>query len=416
MKVNNDSVRDRKRGTQMQNSFKDPSLHHEEKRAIKWFLTLFYFLFFSFEVFYYYLHPKYVLNKDVLIFDESRFYYHILILLLLPSVLILLKKGKLYSVKFTFFLGFIIITILNDSVTYLGSDSGYDSGNIVEVFLILFAPIFVNSAFFWTVSIGTIFKYSFIGLLLNTTEVLFPIAVIIILSLLGFIILKRYQGYVEAIKESYDNQLSGIVKGVIATIELKDPYTKGHSERVAYYANSLAEATGRFTKNQLRSFTYACLLHDIGKVNIPDSILMKPGKLTKEEYEIIKTHPEVGAEAVIKVNGIGDSIDIIKSHHERWDGMGYPEQLKGIEIPYSARVVSIADAFDAMTSSRSYRSAMPFEVAYSRIVEGRGTQFDPELVDKFKEVFPEWVTFHMNYQWNEDHFVQKQNSIEEVRA
>ena len=105
MKVNNDSVRDRKRGTQMQNSFKDPSLHHEEKRAIKWFLTLFYFLFFSFEVFYYYLHPKYVLNKDVLIFDESRFYYHILILLLLPSVLILLKKGRLYSVKLTFFLG-----------------------------------------------------------------------------------------------------------------------------------------------------------------------------------------------------------------------------------------------------------------------------------------------------------------------
>jgi putative nucleotidyltransferase with HDIG domain len=400
----------------MQNSFEEPSLYHEEKRAIKWFITLFYILFISFEIFYYYINPTYVTHKDVLIFSNYRYYYHLLILLLLPSVFLLLKKGKLYSVKFIFFLGFIAITIINDSVTYFGNDVAYDGGNIVEVFLILFAPIFVNTAFFWTVSIGTIFKYLYIGLLLNTTEVLFPIAVIIILSLLGFIILRRYQGYVEAIKESYDNQLSGIVKGVIATLELKDPYTRGHSERVAYYANSLAEATGRFTKDQLRSFTYACLLHDIGKVNIPDSILMKPGKLTKEEYEIIKTHPAVGAEAIIKVNGLGDSIDIIKSHHERWDGNGYPEQLKGNEIPYSARVVSIADAFDAMTSSRSYRSAMPFDVAYNRIIEGQGTQFDPELVEKFKEVFSEWAAFNTNSEWNPNHFDQKHNSLEEVRA
>ncbi|MBS8266611.1 HD-GYP domain-containing protein [Mesobacillus boroniphilus] len=400
----------------MQNSFEEPSLYHEEKRALKWFITLFYILFISFEIFYYYLYPKFVTNKDVLIFSNYRYYYHLLILLLLPIVSLMLKKGKIYSVKFIFFLGFIVITILNDSVTYLGNGLGYDGGNIVEVFLILFAPIFVNTAFFWTVSLGTIFKYSFIGLLLNTTEVFFPIPVILILSLLGFIILKRYQGYVEAIKESYDNQLSGIVKGVIATLELKDPYTKGHSERVAYYANSLAEATGKFTKEQLRSFTYACLLHDIGKVNIPDSILMKPGKLTKEEYEIIKTHPAVGAEAIIKVNGLGDSIDIIKSHHERWDGTGYPEQLKGSEIPYSARVVSIADAFDAMTSSRSYRSAMPFEVAYNRIIEGQGTQFDPELVEKFKEVFSEWTAFHANSERNENHLDQKHNCLEEVRA
>ena len=116
------------------------------------------------------------------------------------------------------------------------------------------------------------------------------------------------------------------------------------------------------------------------------------------------------------MNGIGDSIDIIKSHHERWDGKGYPEQLKGSEIPYSARVVSIADAVDAMTSSRSYRSAMPFEVAYDRIIEGQGTQFDPELVEKFKEVFPEWIEFHTNSEWNENHFELKHHSLEEVRA
>lgn len=386
----------------MHNSFKDPSLHHEEKRAIKWFLALFYILFISFEIFYYFLHPKYVLHTDVLIFDNSRYYYHLLIFLLFPLVIAMLKKGKLYLVKYLFFLGIIFITILYDSVTYLNSDSVYSSGNIVEVFMILFAPIFVNTTFFWTVSLGTIFKYLFIGLLLKTTVVFFPIAVILILSLLGFAILKRYQGYLDAIKISYDNQLSGIVKGVIATIELKDPYTKGHSERVAYYANSLAEATGRFTKDELRSFTNACLLHDIGKVNIPDSILMKPGKLSRDEYEIIKTHPEVGAEAITKVQGLGDTLEIIKSHHERWDGKGYPEQLKGNKIPYLARIVSIADAFDAMTSSRSYRAAMSVEEAFKRIVEGQGTQFDPDLVEKFKEVFPEWIIFHMNYNWHHD--------------
>ena len=153
----------------------------------------------------------------------------------------------------------------------------------------------------------------------------------------------------------------------------------------------------------MNAFNYACLLHDIGKVNIPDSILMKPGKLSKEEFNVIKTHPKVGAEAIIKVRGLEDSIDVIKSHHERWDGKGYPEQLIGDKIPYLARIVSIADTFDAMTSSRSYRAAMPVEEAYKRILEGKGTQFDPSLVDLFNEVFSDWVSFHLEYQWAETH-------------
>ena len=385
----------------MQNSFKDPSLHHEEKRAIKWFLALFYISFISFDIFYFYFYPKFVLNESVEFFGNSRYYYYSLMLLLLPFVYLLVKKGSLFIIKYFFFLSYTFITIMYDSITYYGSNLEYKSGNIVEVILILFAPIFVNSLFYWTVSLGTIFKYVFVGILLDTSAVLFPIALILLLSIIGFIILKRFQSYIEAIKTSYDNQLSGIVKGVIATIELKDPYTKGHSERVAYYAKSLAIATGNYSTDELRSFTYACLLHDIGKVNIPDTILMKPGKLSKDEYEIIKTHPVVGADAITKVNGLWDSIAIIKSHHERWDGKGYPEHLKGNEIPFLARIVSIADAFDAMTSSRSYRSAMPVEEAYKRILEGKGSQFDPELVELFKEVFPEWVTFHVRYEWPE---------------
>ena len=131
-----------------------------------------------------------------------------------------------------------------------------------------------------------------------------PIILVIILSVMSFFLLVRFQGYVRAISNSYDNQLEGIVKGVIATLELKDPYTRGHSERVAKYALILANEIGKLSNDEQKSFYYACLLHDIGKVNIPDQILMKPGRLTSEEFEIIKTHPVVGAEAVKNVDGI----------------------------------------------------------------------------------------------------------------
>lgn len=383
----------------MQNLTTGSSLLHEEKNALKWFVMLFYGLFISFDVFYFYIYPEYILHENIDFLGSYRYVYYLLVLSLIPAILIIFKKTNLSMIKYFFFISYILLTILYDSVSYFGSGQEYKSGNVVEVFLILFAPIFVNSNFFWTVSLGIIFKYSFIGLFLQSNEVLFPIALILFLSLLGWITLKRFQGYIEAIKTSYDDQLSGIVKGVIATIELKDPYTRGHSERVAFYANSLAQATGKYSFDELRTFRYACLLHDIGKVNIPDSILMKPGKLTMEEYEVIKKHPEVGANAIAKVKNLEISLDVIRYHHERWDGGGYPERLEKEEIPYLARIVSIADAFDAMTSSRSYRSAMPVEEAFKRIVEGKGTQFDPELVEKFKNDFPQWVKFHREYNW-----------------
>jgi putative nucleotidyltransferase with HDIG domain len=226
-----------------------------------------------------------------------------------------------------------------------------------------------------------------------------PIILIAILSVMSFFLLARFQGYVRSLSNSYDNQLEGIVKGVIATLELKDPYTRGHSERVAKYAFELAAEIGKFTKEEQKSFYYACLLHDIGKVNIPDQILMKPGKLTNEEFDIIKSHPVVGAEAVKNVEGISDNINVIRYHHERWDGKGYPDRLKGEEIPLLARVSSVADAFDAMTSSRSYREAMPVEEAYRRILEGKGSQFDPTIVEAFNRIYPTWVNIHKEYSW-----------------
>ena len=142
-------------------------------------------------------------------------------------------------------------------------------------------------------------------------------------------------------------------------------------------------------------------MHDIGKVNIPDTILTKSGKLTDEEYEIVKTHPVVGAKAIEDVEGIADNIAVVYHHHERWDGKGYPDGLVGEETPLVARITAIADAFDAMTSTRSYRPALPFEEAYKRILDGKGSQFDPELVEVFKQVYPDWIT--ISKQYNKDH-------------
>jgi len=376
----------------------DPTLINEEQRAVKWFLALFYLIYAFYEIFYHTIYK----NIDLKLPREVNLWMYICLLLLLPLSLILIRRGKLFLVKYYFVISYILLSIINEMMIFFRNSMEYQSGNAVEILLVLFSPFFVNLRFFWVVTIGLISKYIFFGILLQSTQAMLPVTLVIVLSGIAYILLKRFQSYIDAIKISYNYQLEGIVKGVIATIELKDPYTRGHSERVAYYANSLAKATGKYSKEELNSFNYACLLHDIGKVNIPDSILMKPGKLTKEEFDVIKTHPKVGADAIVKVNGLGDSIDVVKSHHERWDDKGYPDQLKEEDIPYLARIVSVADAFDAMTSSRSYRAAMPVEEAYRRIIEGKSTQFDPEIVELFKKVFSEWVIFHENYKWTND--------------
>ncbi|MGB8000082.1 MAG: HD domain-containing phosphohydrolase, partial [Anaerobacillus sp.] len=116
-------------------------------------------------------------------------------------------------------------------------------------------------------------------------------------------------------------------------------------------------------------------------------------------FDVIKTHPVVGDEALRNMKGLESCLDVVRYHHERWDGKGYPDQLKGEDIPLLARVTSIADAFDAMTSTRSYRPAMDPEIAYQQILEGSGTQFDPNLVDVFITVFPKWVAFHSKYEF-----------------
>jgi putative nucleotidyltransferase with HDIG domain len=377
----------------------DYMLPHEEQRTVKWFLTFFYIIMGGYDLFYYYILPVHIKHQKGGF--PSNFWYlnYIVLILLIPVLIYLYKKNKQSWIKYVFFISYLVTVFSVDIVSYTLSGKEYNSGNMVEVFLVFSLPIFLSTKYFWLVSLGIIAKYTLTAIILDASYLAFVILIFATLSILSFFLLVRFQGYVRAVKISYDNQLEGIVKGVIATLELKDPYTRGHSERVANYGLLLAQEIGKFSKEEQKSFYYACLLHDIGKVHIPDHILMKPEKLTNEEFEIIKSHPGVGAEAVKDVDGIQESICVIRSHHERWDGKGYPDQLKGEEIPLLARVTSIADAFDAMTSSRSYRSAMPVEEAYQRIIDGKGSQFDPRLVDEFKKIFPAWVEFHEKYPW-----------------
>ncbi|MDR7238320.1 HD domain-containing phosphohydrolase [Neobacillus drentensis] len=377
-------------------------LRHEEQRTVKWFLIFFYIILVGYDFFYYYFLPVHVKNEHSGLPSNFWCLNYIVLAILIPIIFYLNKVNKQFWVKYVFFISYLLTAFTVDILSFYGSKITYTSGNVVEVFMVFALPIFLNTRYFWLVSLGVIAKYILTAIILSNSYLILPIIIFTIISIMSFFLLVRFQGYVRAIKISYDNQLEGIVKGVIATLELKDPYTRGHSERVASYALLLAKGIDKFSKEEQKSFYYACLLHDIGKVHIPDQILMKPGKLTIEEFEIIKSHPSVGAEAVKNVEGIKDCICVIRSHHERWDGKGYPDQLKEEKIPLLARVTSIADAFDAMTSSRSYRAAMPVEEAYQRIIDGKGSQFDPMLVEEFKRVFPTWVEFHEKYAWTKE--------------
>ncbi|HEX9310074.1 MAG TPA: HD domain-containing phosphohydrolase [Gemmatimonadaceae bacterium] len=165
------------------------------------------------------------------------------------------------------------------------------------------------------------------------------------------------------------------------SIESKDRYTQGHCERVAFFACVLADSAG-FNARSLFWFRIGALLHDIGKIIVPTEVLNKPGKLTEEEWAIMKRHPEAGLELVKDIDFPGDIGAIIRNHHERWDGTGYPDALKGDEIPFAARILCVADVYDALTTTRSYRPGLTHARA-AEIMRSSTGQFDPDLLETF---------------------------------
>lgn len=179
--------------------------------------------------------------------------------------------------------------------------------------------------------------------------------------------------------------MMGLLHSLTSAVDAKDPYTCGHSERVALISRMIARNAG--LPDALCERIYmAGLLHDVGKIGVPEAVLQKAGKLDNDEFAMMKKHPEIGARILRDVKQIEDVIPGVLHHHERYDGKGYPTGLAGEQIPLMGRIICLADSFDAMTSSRTYRKALPLEVALTEIRRCAGTQFDPQLTDAFLEI------------------------------
>ena len=175
---------------------------------------------------------------------------------------------------------------------------------------------------------------------------------------------------------------AGVVAALTSAIDAKDPYTCGHSDRVARVSARLAQQLG-LPQESINTIHLSGLLHDIGKIGIDDTVLRKPGRLTEEEYEHIKTHTVIGHRILFGIKQLDEVLPVVLHHHEQWDGKGYPHQLAGEQIPLLARIVAVADAFDAMGSDRPYRQGMPDEKLDAVLRDGAGKQWDAAVVAAF---------------------------------
>ena len=206
-------------------------------------------------------------------------------------------------------------------------------------------------------------------------------------------ITKKNEAYLHMLNEK-NEQIQAMTMQTITTIanalDAKDTYSEGHSRRVAAYSAQLAEKLG-LSEDEIRNIRIIALLHDIGKIGVPDSVLNKPGKLTDEEFALMKQHAVAGSEILKDIDMIS-GIDIgTRYHHERYDGRGYPEGLKGEDIPYIARIIAVADSYDAMTSDRVYRKHLSDEQVMSELEKGEGTQFDPVIAQTMENLLKDGV-------------------------
>ena len=218
-----------------------------------------------------------------------------------------------------------------------------------------------------------------------------------VIVLFCFVEMRRTDRYLVKLQESREElkQLNDTIMQVLAkTIDAKDKYTRGHSVRVANYSREIARRMGKSERDQEKIYR-AALLHDVGKIRIPDDIINKPGKLTEEEYAFIKLHPVSGYHILKSFTKDQMIATGAKFHHERYDGKGYPNGLVGENTPEHARIIGVADAYDAMASNRSYRKALPQEVIRDELLAGKGTQFDPRIVEVMIKMMDEDKEYRM---------------------
>ena len=197
--------------------------------------------------------------------------------------------------------------------------------------------------------------------------------------------IKRINNKLSNTYERLENAYLESIQTLRYTVEAKDKYTRGHSDRVSAFSTLIGQKLG-LSAEDIKTLEIGGLFHDIGKIGVPDSIIQKTDKLTDDEYSQIKNHPSIGAHILSNATIFKNIIPIVKHHHERYDGHGYPSQLKGTDIPYLARITTIADSFDAMTSKRSYRDSLPIDVVRAEIERCSGTQFDPNIAKVFLDI------------------------------
>ena len=198
-------------------------------------------------------------------------------------------------------------------------------------------------------------------------------------------IIREYQAELDGAYKLLENSHYEAIRAMRLMVDAKDQYTRGHSDRVAFYSEQIALRLG-YSKSYCEKIRIAGIFHDVGKLGISDDILLKESRLLDEEYEVIKTHPGKGAEILSSVSHFKEIIPAVRHHHERYDGGGYPDGLREFDIPEQARIIAVADSFDAMNSSRRYRKKLDMERTIGQLEEGRGTQFDPVIVDAFLEL------------------------------
>ena len=223
--------------------------------------------------------------------------------------------------------------------------------------------------------------------------------IIVLLFIWAFyVVIRNLKATNEAIKAKDDIKTLSVevMEALAHTIDAKDEYTKGHSVRVAKYSKMLCEKLG-LSEEDSESVYYMALLHDIGKISVPNEIINGKSKLTDEEYAIMKLHPSVGFDILSEIKSRPDLVTGARWHHERYDGKGYPDGKAGEEIPYFARIIAVADSYDAMTSNRSYRNYLPQDVVRSEIEKNSGTQFDPSVAKCMLEI----IDADVNYEYHE---------------
>lgn len=311
-----------------------------------------------------------------------------------------LFNTPVYKTVFNVSQNIIVTTIMG--LVYVSAGGRFGEFYLLQTVLILLLGVIINSIIISGL-MALLNQQRFLGLWLSHLSGVFPSAVavgsmgvIIALAFIGYgywavilffgpLLLARYSFklYID-MRNLYISTIQALNK----TMEAKDPYTSGHATRVEKYAVDLAEFHG-LPFNTVQDIKTAAVLHDIGKLGIDDSILNKASKLSQEEYELIMQHPSIGAEIISNVDFLKKVTKMVKYHHERYDGGGYPEGLVGDEIPIEACILAIADAYDAMTSDRPYRRALTQEEALNEISKNAGTQFHPVLAKKF-------VTFMSN--------------------